>query len=198
MLSSRFDDAFAVAQRVHREQTRKGTEVPYIAHVMGVAALVLEFDGSETEAIAALLHDALEDAPPDFDAHRVREIITVRFGLEVLAIVEHCTDTTEQPKPLWRTRKRRYIEEAEHAPPSAMKVSAADKLHNVRSLIRDYRRLGDALWSRFNPDASQSGVLGYYRALADIYLRRMPGSLADELDRAVRELEELTGERGQL
>lgn len=195
-LSDRFDDALALAHRVHRRQARKGTQVPYIAHVMGVASLVLEYGGTETEAIAALLHDALEDAPLDFGAHRVREIITVRLGLDVLAIVEHCTDTTQQPKPPWRERKQRYIESAEHASVAAMKVSAADKLHNVRSLIRDYRREGDALWARFNPEAGRSGTLGYYRALTAIYLRRMPGPLSEDLNRALEELEALAGETG--
>lgn len=196
-LSSRFDDALALAHRVHRHQSRKGSQVPYIAHVIGVASLVLEYEGTETEAIAALLHDALEDAPADFPVHRVREIILVRFGRDVLEIVEHCSDTTTQPKPPWLERKARYIAAAEHTPPSAMKVSAADKLHNLRALVRDYRRHGDELWSRFNPEAGKSGALGYHRALVQIYQRRMPGALADDLDRAISELEALTGELGQ-
>jgi (p)ppGpp synthase/HD superfamily hydrolase len=195
-LSSHFDDALALAHRVHRVQARKGTQVPYIAHVLGVASLVLEYDGTETEAIAALLHDALEDAPADFPVHRVREIIAVRFGRDVLDIVEHCTDTTEQPKPPWRERKARYLAAAEHTPPAAMKVSAADKLHNLRALIRDYRRHGNDLWARFNPEAGQNGTLGYHRALAEVYQRRMPGPLADDLNRAMSELEALTGRLG--
>jgi (p)ppGpp synthase/HD superfamily hydrolase len=195
-LSARFDDALALAHRVHRRQSRKGSQVPYIAHVIGVASLVLEYEGTETEAIAGLLHDALEDAPPDFPDHRVREIILVRFGRDVLDIVEHCSDTTVRPKPPWRERKALYIAAAEHTPPSAMKVSAADKLHNLRALARDYRREGDAIWRRFNPEAGQRGTLGYHRALAQIYLRRMPGALADDLNRAMSELEALTGELG--
>jgi (p)ppGpp synthase/HD superfamily hydrolase len=195
-LSSRFDDALALAHRVHRRQARKGTQVPYFAHVLGVASLVLEYAGTETEAIAALLHDALEDAPNDFPVHRVREIIQVRFGHEVLEIVEHCSDTTELPTPPWRERKARYIAAAEHAPVPAMKVSAADKLHNLRSLARDYRREGNDLWVRFNPEAGLHGTLGYHRALVAIYQRRMPGALADDLERAMVELEALTGSRG--
>lgn len=195
-LSNRFDDALALAHRVHRRQARKGTQVPYIAHVLGVASLVLEYEGTETEAIGALLHDSLEDAPQDFPVHRIREIILVRFGRDVLDIVEHCSDTTEQPKPPWRERKARYIAAAEHTPPSAMKVSAADKLHNLRALVRDYRREGNALWARFNPEAGQSGTLGYHRALVEICQRRLPGPLTDDLDRAMSELEALTGELG--
>lgn len=195
-LSDRFDEALDLAHRVHRQQTRKGTQIPYIAHVIGVASIVLEYGGNETEAIAALLHDALEDAPADPGADHVRAIIGERFGPDVLSIVEHCSDTTEQPKPPWRARKQRYIDAAEHAPLPAVKVSAADKLHNLRSLIRDYRREGDALWVRFNPEAGKAGTLGYHRALADIYVRRLPGPLTRDLDRALCELEELAGERG--
>ena len=197
LLSERFDEALAFAHRVHRRQTRKGTRVPYFAHVIGVASLVLEYGGTEDEAIGALLHDALEDAPDDLPASQVRTIIAERFGSAVLDIVEHCTDTDVKPKPPWRERKQRYVAAAEHAPFSAMKVSAADKLHNVRALIRDFRVEGDALWTRFNPEAGQSGTIGYQRALAELYHRRMPGPLADDLCRGVSELEALTGEKGR-
>jgi (p)ppGpp synthase/HD superfamily hydrolase len=195
-LGDRFDEALDLAHRVHRHQVRKGTQIPYIAHVIGVASIVLEYGGNETEAIAALLHDTLEDAPPEIGAHRVREIIGDRFGPDVLSIVEHCTDTTEQPKPPWRARKQRYIDAAEQAPLPAVMVSAADKLHNIRSLIRDYRHEGDALWARFNPEAGKGGTLGYHRALTGIYVRRLPGPLTGDLDRALSELEALAGERG--
>jgi (p)ppGpp synthase/HD superfamily hydrolase len=194
-LSERFDAALALAHRVHRGQMRKGTEVPYIAHVIGVASIVLEYGGTETEAIAALLHDALEDAPPDLGVDRVREMIAEQFGPDVLAIVEHCTDTTAQPKPPWRERKQRYIEAAEHAPLPALIVSAADKLHNLRALLRDYRREGDELWSRFNAEAGRTGTLAYHRALAEIYLRRHPSPLTEDLTRALVELEDWVGER---
>lgn len=195
-LSNKFDEALELAHRIHRHQSRKGTQIPYVAHVIAVASLVLEYGGSENEAIGALLHDALEDAPTELPAEHLRALIGDRFGADVLSIVEHCSDTTIQPKPPWRERKARYIAAAEHTPPSAMKVSAADKLHNLRALARDYRREGPALWKRFNPEAGQSGTLGYHRALVEIYQRRMPGELADELARAQEELETLTGERG--
>jgi (p)ppGpp synthase/HD superfamily hydrolase len=162
---------------------------------MGVASIVLEYGGSETEAIAALLHDTLEDAPADLGVDQLRTMISEQFGAEVLAIVEHCTDGTGNPKPPWRERKQRYIDAAEHAPHSAVVVSAADKLHNLRSLLRDYRRDGDDLWSRFNPAAGRTGMLAYHRALTEIYLRRFPSPLTEDLNRALIELEEWAGER---
>jgi (p)ppGpp synthase/HD superfamily hydrolase len=196
-LSEKFDAALALAHRVHRDQRRKGTGVPYLAHVIGVASIVLEYDGTETEAIAALLHDTLEDAPKDLGVDQLREIIDEQFGQDVLAIVEHCSDTTESPKPPWRERKQRYIVAAGHAPRPAVVVSAADKLHNLRALLRDYRRHGDELWSRFNPEAGRTGTLAYHRALAEIYLARFPSPLTEDLTRAQVELEEWVGERAR-
>jgi (p)ppGpp synthase/HD superfamily hydrolase len=190
-LSDRFDNALVFAHRIHRQQARKGTQIPYIAHVLGVAAIVMEYGGDENEAIAALLHDAIEDAPADVGADDVRRAIGEQFGNAVLAIVEHCTDTDVQPKPPWRERKAAYVASLEHAPDAALRVSAADKLHNVRALIREYRAVGDPLWLRFNPDAGQQGTLGYYRALVRVFTRRMPGALADDLERAVTELEQI-------
>jgi GTP pyrophosphokinase len=199
-LSDRFDRALALAHKVHRRQARKGTQVPYMAHILGVAALVLEFGGGEDEAIGALLHDALEDAA-QHASHEVtvewlRTEIQHSFGDHVMAIVEHMTDATEREKPPWRARKTKYVADLEHAPESALLVSAADKFHNIQSLLRDYRRHGDQLWTRFNPEAGKSGVVGYYRALADILDRRLPGTLTSELHRAVATLEEITGEQG--
>lgn len=197
MLSQRIDAAVVLAHRVHRLQTRKGTQIPYLAHLLGVTAIVLEYGGSETEAIAALLHDTIEDAPADIAAAGVRKLIRESFDEDVLEIVEHCTDSDVQPKPPWRERKTRYLAALEHAPASALRVSAADKLHNVQSLIRDYRAHGEALWGRFNPEAGRAGILGYYRALAEAFKVRMPGALAEDLDRAVTTLEVLAGEPGE-
>jgi (p)ppGpp synthase/HD superfamily hydrolase len=193
-LTDRFDRAVELAHRVHRQQARKGTQIPYLAHVLGVAAIVLEYGGNEDEAIAALLHDTIEDAPPDFPAAKVRSEIRAAFGDVVLAIVEHCTDTDVQPKPPWRARKAQYLAALEHAPEIALRVSAADKLHNVRALIRDYRSHGELLWNRFNPEAGKPGTLGYYRALVEVFKRRMPGPLADDLERELVELERLAGD----
>jgi (p)ppGpp synthase/HD superfamily hydrolase len=191
-LSARFDAALVFAHRIHRHQARKGTTVPYVAHVLGVAAIVLEYGGGENEAIAALLHDAIEDAPPELGPHEVRRMIDGQFGAGVLSIVEHCTDTDEQPKPSWPARKRAYLASLEDAPSDALRVSAADKLHNVRALIRDYRALGDALWERFNPEAGKVRTLDYYRALAGVFARRNPGPLSNDLAAAVAELWRVT------
>jgi (p)ppGpp synthase/HD superfamily hydrolase len=193
-LTDRFDRAVQLAHRVHRQQARKGTQIPYLAHVLGVAAIVLEYGGNEDEAIAALLHDTIEDAPQDFPAAKVRSEIRAAFGDVVLTIVEHCTDTDVQPRPPWRARKAQYLAALEHAPEIALRVSAADKLHNVRALIRDYRSHGESLWDRFNPEAGKPGTLGYYRALVEVFRRRMRGPLADDLERELIELERLAGD----
>jgi GTP pyrophosphokinase len=194
-LTDRFDRAFELAHRVHHKQWRKGSGVPYIAHVIGVSSIVLEYGGTEDEAIGGLLHDTLEDAPTDLRVTELRRVINEQFGPDVLAIVEHCSDTTEHPKPPWRQRKQRYIDAAQHAPASAVLVSAADKLHNLRALLRDHRQMGDQLWARFNPGAGRTGTLAYYRALADIYLKRFPSPLTEDLTRALVELEDWVGER---
>ena len=198
-LSERFDRALTLAHKVHRQQARKGTQVPYIAHILGVAAIVLEFGGDEDQAIGGLLHDVLEDAAEhageQITVEWLREEIRQSFGPKVREIVEHLTDATERAKPSWRSRKTKYVVDLEQAPPHALLVSAADKLHNVQSLLRDYRRHGDELWARFNPEAGKSGVIGYYSALADVFSRRMPGALSEELSRAVTALQEITGER---
>lgn len=195
MLSERFDAALDLAHRVHRTQTRKGSGVPYVAHVMGVASIVLEYGGTEDEAIGGLLHDTLEDAATDLEVDELRRIIGTQFGPDVLSIVEHCSDTTEHPKPPWRERKQRYIDAAHHAPRSALIVSAADKLHNLRALLRDYRQVGDDLWARFNPEAGRTGTLAYHRALAELYLKRFPSPLTEDLTRALVEIEDWVGER---
>lgn len=196
LLTERFDAAFALAHRVHRRQTRKQTPVPYMAHVMGVTSLVLEYGGTQDEAIAALLHDAIEDAPPDLGPDWVRREIRAHFGEAVLDIVEHCTDTDEQPKPPWLARKSRYIERVAEAPPSALLVSSADKLYNVSAILRDFRRIGDEVWTRFSTDAGKDGTIGYYRALANIFNSRLGTALADDLERVVGTLESEAGHRG--
>jgi GTP pyrophosphokinase len=188
-LSSRFTDAFAYARELHAEQMRKGTAVPYLAHLMHVAAVVIEHGGTEDEAIAALLHDAVEDqgGPPTLRA------IIERFGEDVGAIVSGCSDTDVVPKPPWRERKERYIAHVRTTARSVRLVSAADKLHNARSILADYRVLGDALWSRFS--GGKDGTLWYYRALLEAYQSApgepIPAALTAELDRVVSELERL-------
>jgi (p)ppGpp synthase/HD superfamily hydrolase len=185
MLSSRFEEALVYATQLHATQLRKATPIPYIAHLLGVVAIVLEHGGDEDEAIAALLHDAIEDQ----GGAATREEIRRRFGQRVTAIVDGCTDTDLSPKPPWRARKESYIAHVREADASVRLVSAADKLFNVRSLARDYRQLGESLWSRFN--GGRNGTLWYYRELVDAFRAAGNSPLVEELDRAVDELEDL-------
>lgn len=185
-LSPKYDEALAFAAALHRTQTRKSTPVPYISHLLSVSALVIEHGGDETAAIAALLHDALEDQGRDGQTERE---IRARFGDDVLAIVKGCTDTEETPKPPWRARKEAYVAHIEHASPHVHLVSCADKLHNARSIVADLRVLGDALWSRFT--GGRDGTLWYYESLASAFAKTSVGPLAAELLRTVAEMKRL-------
>jgi (p)ppGpp synthase/HD superfamily hydrolase len=150
-----------------------------------VTSIVIETGSSEDEAIAALLHDAAEDQ----GGRRALEQIRTEFGAAVADIVESCSDSLGEPKPPWRERKGAYLAHLEEASEPALRVSLADKLHNVRTIVVDYRAVGEALWERFN--AERDEVLTYYRALAEIFSRRMPGALAAELSVTVAELDAL-------
>jgi GTP pyrophosphokinase len=183
ILSHRFEEALLFAVRLHARQIRKSTKIPYVAHLMSVVGLVLEYGGNEDEAIAALLHDAVEDQ----GGAATREEIRRRFGETVAAIVDGCTDSDESPKPPWRARKQAYIDQVRHAGASVRLVSAADKLHNARSILADYRTSGEAVWKRFG--GGREGTLWYYRALIDAFRAAGASPLVDELDRAVTELE---------
>lgn len=178
MLTERFDDAFRYAHRLHRAQTRKGTPIPYISHLMIVAALVVEHGGNEDQAIAGLLHDAAEDQG---GAETLAEIKAM-FGDDVAAIVSDCTDAWTEPKPPWKQRKQAYIAALPGKPPQSLLVSLADKTHNSEAILFDYRVLGDALWDRFSGGAD--GTRWYYNALAELFSRAMPGRLSDRLSRA--------------
>jgi (p)ppGpp synthase/HD superfamily hydrolase len=184
--TTRLADAFAYAARIHAAQRRKGTDIPYISHLMAVAALVLEHGGDEDLAIAALLHDAIEDCGAEHEAE-----IASRFGPRVAAIVRDCTDADLQPKPPWRARKEAYLARLAHKGRDALLVSAADKLHNARAIVADLRTHGPAMMSRFNGGAE--GTLWYYRSLADAFARLLPGALARDLTLAVEEMERLAG-----
>lgn len=187
-LSERFAAALGYATELHARQVRKGSGVPYIAHLLAVTALVLEYGGDEDTAIAALLHDAVEDQ----GGAATRAAIAARFGEPVAAIVDGCSDTDVVPKPPWQARKEAYIAHVAAAPPAVLLVSAADKLHNARSILADYRQVGEALWERFT--GSRAGTLWYYRALVTAYRQSAaPRALIDELDRTVTELERLAG-----
>jgi (p)ppGpp synthase/HD superfamily hydrolase len=182
-LSTRFDDALIFATRLHAKQIRKGSGIPYISHLLAVAALVLEYGGNEDEAIAGLLHDAIEDQ----GGEATRQVIQQKFGQVVVDIVNGCTDADTIPKPSWRPRKEAYIAHLHYASPSVLLVSAADKLHNTRSILGDYRVVGEELWQRFK--AGKEGTLWYYRALLTVYQTHEMTPLIMELERVVTEME---------
>ncbi len=164
-LGPRFLRAFVFAAEKHAGQTRKASTIPYIAHLMGVASLVLEFGGDEDMANAALLHDVVEDCGGKPILKEVRR----RFGSRVAKIVEGCTDSDTDPKPPWRERKETYIRYLKTADAETRLVSAADKLNNVRSILSDRREVGESVWSRFQ--GGRDGTLWYYRALLEEFLR---------------------------
>ena len=182
-LTERLDDAFRLARELHTAQIRKGTDTPYLSHLMAVSAIVLEHGGGEDEAIAALLHDAVEDQGGAATLAEIRR----RFGDAAAAIVEGCTDADTTPKPPWRQRKERYVAHIAHASRSVRLVSAADKLHNARAILDDYRAVGDAVWDRFNVGPAE--ILWYYRALADAFRAVEETPLVERLGRVVSELE---------
>jgi (p)ppGpp synthase/HD superfamily hydrolase len=182
-LGPRFLQAFQFAVDKHAGQTRKASTIPYIAHLMGVASLVLEAGGDEDLAIAALLHDVVEDCGGAPMLNQVRR----RFGKRVASVVEGCTDADGCPKPSWRERKEAYIRRLRSADADTRLVSAADKLNNVRSILTDYRAVGESVWARFK--GGRDGTVWYYRALCDQFLRRRPNRLTREFALAVRELE---------
>jgi (p)ppGpp synthase/HD superfamily hydrolase len=184
-LTPRFEEALIYANQLHLRQVRKGSAVPYVAHLLGVCSLVMEFGGDEDQAIAALLHDAIEDQGGDATRQEIRK----RFGERVTTIVDGCSDTDQTPKPAWKQRKEAYLAHLRKAPAVIRLVSAADKVHNVRSLTADYRQKGDLLWSRFQ--GGREGSLWYYRELVQIFWETGPEGIARELAQAVEELESL-------
>jgi GTP pyrophosphokinase len=182
-LGPRFLRAFQFAVDKHAGQTRKAPTIPYIAHLMGMASLVLEAGGDEDLAIAALLHDVVEDCGGTPMLNEVRR----RFGKRVASVVEGCTDADSDPKPSWRERKEGYIRRLRSVDADTRLVSAADKLNNVRSILTDYSAVGESVWARFK--GGHDGTLWYYRALCYQFLRRRPNRLTCEFALAVRELE---------
>ena len=184
-LTERFLDAVAMAEEVHGRSRRTGTEIPYMAHLLVVTGLVLEDGGDEDQAIAALLHDAVEDG----GGRPMLERIDRGFGHRVANIVEGCSDTVDgdSDEP-WIERKRRYLEHLpEVTDDGVLRVSLADKVHNARSLVRDYRREGNTLWERFK-EKTAGDQLWYYGGLLEFFERHWPSSLTEDLRRAVDEL----------
>ena len=189
MLTPRFTEALAYAVDLHKHQRRKGTPIPYVSHLLAVCSLVLEHGGDEDCAIAALLHDAVEDQGGD----ATRATIQQNFGMQVAAIVDGCTDADEVPKPPWHERKEAYIAHLAHAQPDVLLVSLSDKVHNARAILMDFRSVGDAVWDRFS--SGKTGTLWYYRTLVRAFHDAgAHAALLAELNRNVTELENLNHE----
>jgi len=189
-LSRQFEKALVYATRAHGDQTRKKTGIPYIAHILGVTAIAMEYGANETEAIAALLHDAVEDCGGE---RRLRDIER-KFGKGVAKIVDGCTDTYEKPKPPWLERKKNYIAHLKDSDSSNRLVSASDKLHNTRAILAELRRHGLEVFGRFS--GKKDGTLWYYRTLVTAFREhRDHGDLVDELDRVVTQIEKLSAAR---
>ncbi len=184
-----FGAALAYANELHAGQKRKGTSIPYIAHLLGVASLAFEYGADEDQAIAALLHDAVEDQ----GGAKTLQQIDSRFGSTVAAIVDGCSDTAVDPKPPWRHRKEAYLKRLIRESPAVRLVSACDKLHNVRAIIHDYRAHGDRLWRRFN--GGKDGTLWYYSALVKVYRASERTPVVSDLAREVATLRRLVRAR---
>jgi len=190
VLTRRFHDALVYAARLHARQLRKGTQVPYVAHLLATASIALEHGATEDEAIAALLHDAVEDQ----GGQKTLSAIRRRFGDAVADIVMGCSDscppTRRTPKPPWRARKEAHLSHLRRASRSVRLVAASDKLHNARSIVADLRETGKSAWARFN--AGPDEQLWYYDALVDTFSRKGPRRLAGELRLVVDEMRRLT------
>ena len=192
-LTDRIVEAMFAAAQIHATQSRKGTKIQYLSHLLGTCSIALEYGADEDQAIAALLHDAIEDGRPTAAARKT----VMSFGDEVGRIVEGCTDSDAHPKPPWRERKEAYLARLAGEDSRVLLVSGSDKLHNARSIVRDLREVGDDLWARFGPTKHE--VLWYYRSLVTAF-RANPAhtpALIEELDRTVTEMERLAAPGGQ-
>ncbi len=178
-----FTEALVYAAELHAGQVRKGTDTPYVAHLLGVTALVLENGGDTDQAIAALLHDAAEDQGGRDTLHEIEK----RFGEKVAKLVEALSDTLDDPKPAWRPRKESYLRRLAIAEQDELLISAADKVHNARAILRDLGQSGPSIWDRFK--GKRSGTLWYYSELVQIFRKNFPGYLADELDQLVQKMQ---------
>ncbi len=179
----RFEDALRFMHEKHRTQVRKGSGAPYVTHLLAVAACVGEHLGSEDQVIAALLHDVIEDQGVTVDG------LAARFGPSVAAMVDALTDATVIPKPPWRPRKEAYLARLRDEPHAVKLIAVSDKLHNARSIRRDHRVMGAAVWSRFTVEAPET--LWFYRAVADALAHGWSHPLLDELYEEVAALESL-------
>ena len=184
-LSVRFDRALVLASTLHREQSRKASDVPYVAHLLGVAALVLEEGGSEDMAIAALLHDAAEDQ----GGEEVLAEIAAAFGEEVARWVRQASDSFVNPKPEWESRKRHHLAEIPRADREARLIMLADKVHNARSILADHARVGPKTWNRFS--VPRERTVWYYETLLGVFERGLSPVLYDTLSECVSRMKEL-------
>ncbi|WP_291207170.1 HD domain-containing protein [Hyphomonas sp.] len=184
MLTERFDEALAFASALHRTQLRKGSNIPYVSHLLAVCSIVISHGGDEDQAVAALLHDAAEDQ----GGEQTLNVIRQRFGENVALIVADCTDAWTEPKPPWRDRKEAYLAALPGKPSRSLLVSLADKVHNAQAIADDRRADGEDVWNRFT--GGREGSLWYYRALSDFFSSAMPGVLSNQLRRHVQSMTE--------
>ena len=182
----RLEEAFAYAANLHRHQLRKVSGIPYLIHLIGVAAIVGEYGGDEDQLIAALLHDG----PEDQGGRKTLDEIRRRFGDRVAMMVEECSDTFENPKPPWKERKQAYLDHLPKASPDSRLVSVSDKLHNARSLLLDLRRSGNIVWESFK--GGRAGTLWYFGELVREFERAGTENIGKELSRVVDEIESMT------
>ncbi len=187
-LTERFSQAVVLALDLHQHQKRKGSDIPYASHLLRVAGMVLEYGGDEATAIAAMLHDAVEDQGGALTAARIAQ----QFGGQVARYVEEVSDTDEDPKPPWQQRKDEYLAHLVHASPQARLISGCDKLDNLRSMIRAYRQVGPALWKRFH--GGREGSLWYHREVVRILQSSPHCPVAAELAEALDDFEKLIEE----
>jgi GTP pyrophosphokinase len=183
--ADRMELALVTAHRIHSDQRRKGTGVPYLTHLLAVCALVGEYGGDQDQMIAALLHDSLEDRPDRIS----REVLVETFGWRVAHIVVGCSDCLANPKPPWEPRKRAYLDRLRGDQPWVKLVVTADKIHNTRALVRDYRVVGEPMWSRFNADKHQQ--CWYLRSCVNILADGWSHPILRDLEALVDELEQL-------
>jgi (p)ppGpp synthase/HD superfamily hydrolase len=189
LLGRRFEEALVFAARLHARQVRKGTDIPYVSHLLGVTSLVLEDGGDEDEAIAALLHDAAEDQGGQETLDQIRQL----FGERVARLVDGLTDTYDNPKPPWRQRKERYLAHLGSACLEVRRISLADKLHNARSILADMQQDSGMDWERFK--GGKEGSLWYYRSLVEIFGEHQDGYLQKEFASVVEQIEKLAGQK---
>jgi (p)ppGpp synthase/HD superfamily hydrolase len=187
MLGPRFEEALTFASRLHREQTRKHSTIPYVAHLLAVCSLVLEHNGDESQAIAALLHDGPEDQGGEATLAEIRS----RFGDDVGDLVAACGEPLHHGKSAWRDRKETFLEHLASVSPRALLVIAADKVHNARCIVGDHAVIGGEIFNRFN--GGVAGTKWYYRQLVAAFERRAPSSLTMELADLADRIDKLSG-----